>query len=107
MLGVSEERFWDSTPVELEPYRKMDEMQQQRLDQQMWMMGAYVTNAVSVAVSNALNGKKSRAKYLSEPFMMSEKRERELTPEQELLRFQAWAVVYNENFKRSHGGQGK
>lgn len=107
MLGVSEERFWDSTPVELEPYRKMDEMLQQRLDQQMWMMGAYVTNAVGVAVSNALNGKKSRAKYLGEPFSASEKRERERTPEDDLLRFTAWVAVWNENFIRTHGGQGE
>ena len=57
MLGISEERFWDSIPVELEPYREMDKMQQERLDYQMWQMGAYVTKAVSVAVDNVLNGK--------------------------------------------------
>lgn len=107
MLGVGEERFWESTPVELEPYRKMDEMQQERLDNQMWMMGAYVTHAVGVAVSNALNGKKSRAKYLSEPFSVTEKRERERTPEDDLLRFSAWVAVYNDNFIRTHGGQGE
>lgn len=108
MLGVSEERFWESIPVELEPYRKMDEMQQERLDYNMWLMGAYVSNAVSVAVSNALNGKKSKAKYLSEPFSAAEKREQERTPMDDFNRFAAWAVVYNENFKRRQGlGQGE
>ena len=106
MLGVSEEHFWDSAPVELEPYRKMDEMQQERQDYQMWLMGAYVTHAVGVAVSNALNGKKSKAHYLDKPFALSEKEERERTPEDDFLRFSAWAVVYNENFRRTHERQG-
>lgn len=99
MLGVSEEKFWESIPIELEPYRKMDEMRQERLDSNMWLMGLYVTNAVGVAVSNALNGKKSKAKYLSEPILRTEKRESEKTPMDDFNRFAAWAVVYNENFK--------
>lgn len=106
MLGVSEERFWEAIPVELEPYRKMDAMQQERLDYQMWMMGAYVSNAVGVAVSSALNGKKSRARYLEKPFSAMEREERERTPEDELLRFSAWAAVWNENFIKTHEGQG-
>ena len=85
----------------------MDEMQQERQDYQMWMMGAYVTHAVGVAVSNALNGRKSKAKYLSEPFSLSEKKERERTPKDDLIKFSAWAAVYNENFRRKHGGQGE
>ena len=84
----------------------MGEMQEEQLDYHMWLMGLYVTNAVGVAVSNALNGKKSRAKYLSEPIMRTDKRQQESTPEDDFNRFCAWAVVYNENF-RSKNGQGK
>lgn len=77
----------------------MDEMKQERLDSNMWLMGLYVTNAVSVAVSNALNGKKSKAKYLKEPILQTEKRQQESTPKDDFNKFCAWAVVYNENFK--------
>ncbi len=99
MLGVSEEKFWDSIPVELEPYRDMDEMQQKRLDYQMWQMGAYVTKAVSVAVDNVLNGRKSHAKYFEKPFSA----EAEEDEASDFQRFAAWATVYNENFKRKNG----
>lgn len=102
MLGVDEEKFWESVPNDLEPYRKMDEMQQERLDYNMWLMGLYVTNAVGVAVSNALNGKKSKARYLKEPILRSEKRGIESTPEDDFTRFAAWAIVYNENFRRKN-----
>ena len=57
MLGVSEEKFWESIPVELEPYRDMDEMQQKRLDYQMWQMGAYITKATAVATKKFAHSK--------------------------------------------------
>lgn len=84
----------------------MGKMQEEQLDYNMWLMGMYVVNAVGVAVSNALNGKKSKAKYLSEPISRTEKRKQDNTPEQDFNKFCAWAVVYNENFRRKNG-QGK
>lgn len=103
MLGMPEEKFWDSNPKEVEPYRKMDEMQQQRLDYNMWLMGAYVTNAVGVAVSNALGGKKSHAKYLAEPFSVTVKEHEQSNPKDDFQKFSAWAVVYNEQFQKKNG----
>ena len=88
------------------PYRRMEEMRQERVDYEMWMMGMYITNAVGVAVSNAMNGKKSKAKYLKEPILKTEKREQKRTPEDDFLRFSAWVAVYNENF-RLRNRQGK
>lgn len=87
--------------MELEPYRDMDKMMQDRLDYQMWMMGAYVTKAVSVAVDNVLNGKKSRSKYLERPFSAEEEVEQD--PMTEFNRFTAWVAVYNDNFKKQNG----
>ncbi len=101
MLGISEENFWESIPVELEPYRDMDKMQQERIDYQMWQMGAYITKAVSVAVDNVLNGRKARSRYFEKPF--SAEIEEENTPEKDFQRFSAWATVFNEQFKRRNG----
>jgi hypothetical protein len=101
MLGVDEDKFWDSTPVEMEPYRKMDKLRLERNDYEMWVMGMYVTNAVTVAVSNALGGRKSKAKYLDKPILSAE--QEEYDPELELRRFEAWAAVYNEIFKAKQG----
>lgn len=103
MLGVSESHFWDSTPEELKPYRKMDEIQEERLDYHMWMMGNYVLSAVQTAVSGVLAGNKSRAKYLEEPLLRKAKEEKQPDPEADFLKFSAWAVVFNENFKSQKG----
>jgi len=103
MLGVSESHFWDSTPKELEPYRKMDEMRQERKDYEMWMMGQYVLSAVQTAVSGVLAGKKSKAKYVEQPIMQTIKEEKKPNPQADFTKFCAWAVVFNENFKPSKG----
>lgn len=101
LIGVSEGHFWESSPKDLEPYVEADNMREKRLDQHMWLMGIYINNAVGVAVSKALSGSKSRAKYLERPFS-EEAFIEDRTPKENFDRFSAWAVAYNENFKRTH-----
>lgn len=72
---------------------------QKRRDFDMWRMGAYVTNAVGVAVSNALGGSKSRAKYIDKPFFMNEEITEKASPKDDFNKFSAWAVVFNEQFE--------
>ncbi len=100
-IGVSEEHFWESSPKDLEPYIESHNMRERLLDQHMWLMGIYINNAVGVAVSRALNGSKSRAKYLERPFSEEPDIE-ERTPQENFARFSAWAIAYNDNFTRTH-----
>lgn len=44
-------------------------MRRKRMDEDMWRNGIYTMSAVSTAVSRALNGRKSRAKYVEEPML--------------------------------------
>ena len=82
MIGVSKEEFMDSTPKELEPYKKAYEYKQKEKDCDMWQMGIYVLNAVSVAVNGALIGKKYKGEYLKKPLMLEkEDHEEEITEE--------------------------
>lgn len=96
---MSKEEFFDSTPVELQPYLDAHNMEARRLDTQMWQMGIYVLNAVSVAVSRAISGRKSHADYMSKPmYMLSDEKEHDAQMT-DAERFQAWAIAYNsKNF---------
>ena len=100
MIGVAESYFWDSTPKELEPYRKMDEMREKRIDYHNWMLGQYVLSAVSTAVSGVLAGKKSKAKYIEQPIMQEIMEREEADPKRDFNLFSAWAVVFNERFEK-------
>lgn len=77
-IGVSEEKFWDSTPYDLEPYMKAYKLKRKVADVEAWQFNMYTMCAVQTAVANVLVGKKSKAKYLEEPFSQtSEKRKQE------------------------------
>ncbi len=102
MIGVLESKFWDSTPKELEPYRKMDELNEKRIDYHNWMLGQYILSAVSTAVSGVLAGKKSKAKYIETPILQEIMGQEEQMPDpkRDFNRFSAWAVVFNERFEK-------
>lgn len=68
-IGISKERFDDSTPNDLQYDFKAYELKRKRMDEDMWRNGIYTMSAVSTAVSRALNGRKSRAKYVDEPML--------------------------------------
>ena len=105
MLGVTESHFWDSTPNELQPYVKMDELRMERLDALMWQMGAYVADAVISSVDKVLNGRKSKANYAKEPFMQSQKKAKEQNSDAlNFARFAEWATVYNQTFFKDRQG---
>lgn len=74
MMGVSFERFMDSCPKELKPYDMAFEKQALHMDEQMWRMGLYVSNAVEFAVGRVLNGKKFHGKYIEEPILLTAKK---------------------------------
>ena len=68
-MGVSEEKFWDSTPKSLEVYAKADLIRRKNEDEALYRNGLYTLNAVMVVVDRALSGRKARAKYLDEPLL--------------------------------------
>ena len=67
-IGVSKERFMDGCPTDLRPYIEAQKMRQNMQDEQMWMMGNYVREAVSVSIENCF-AKRPKAKYYKEPVL--------------------------------------
>lgn len=48
------------------------------IDSLSWLLGAYINNAVCVAIDHSFNGKKATSKYLEKPFMQEEKNKKEV-----------------------------
>lgn len=76
-IGVSEEKFWDSTPYDLEPYLDAYKLKQRQWDAQAWQYNMYTMCAVQTAVATVLVGKKTKAKYLDKPFLQDVQEEQE------------------------------
>lgn len=68
-IGVSEDKFWESTPYDLEPYMKAYKITRKSNDAEAWQHNLYTMCAVHTAVANVLFGKKSKAEYVKEPFL--------------------------------------
>ena len=75
-IGVPEEKFWDSTPYDLEPYLEAHKLRQEQSDIKSWQFNMYTMCAVQTAVANVLLGKKSKAKYFDKPFIEMVKKEK-------------------------------
>lgn len=76
-IGVSEEKFWDSTPYDLEPYMEAYNLKRKVSDAEAWQFNMYTMCAVQTAVANVLIGKKSKAEYLKEPFSQTAEKQKQ------------------------------
>ena len=101
-IGVDYERFMSSCPKELEPFVEAERLRILKRDEDMWVMGMYVQNAVSVAVEHCLAGKKAKSQYLKLP--LREKMEEENKISEEKLQrqreqFVAQLMIMKTNFE--------
>lgn len=75
-LGMSEEQYWDRDSTLVVAYRKAEEFKTNRKNQEMWLQGAYIYEALG-RVSPLLHAFAKKGTkpvpYLAEPFAISEK----------------------------------
>lgn len=90
-MGITPEQFWKMNPRMLEPYYEAERIKEERLDHQMWMMGAYVFEAVQTSIGNAFRGKGKKAQpYRDRPFSQDIKEERgEISEEEKMQKVHA------------------
>lgn len=68
VYGMSYDEFWYGKPELAVAYRKAHRLRIEQTNQQLWLQGLYVFNAVSVAIGNALS--KHKQKYIQEPIQI-------------------------------------
>lgn len=70
-LGMSPREYWEEDPALALAYVRAEQLRKQRTSDELWLLGAYVFEAVSVVAYNALRDKKKGQKakgYLDEPW---------------------------------------
>lgn len=96
------EQFWYGEPHLCETYRKLNRLRIEQKNQELWMQGLYIYDAVGAALSNAF-GKK--ANYLKEPIRLFPKTELEDEIEKEKTRrklvesLNQWKKAFEANQK--------
>lgn len=83
---MSYDQFWHGDPMLAKAYRRAHDYQNEQRNQEMWMQGMYIYDAVAVAISNAFGGKSAKKqKYFAKPIDLGlhEKTEQEKKRDEE------------------------
>lgn len=108
-IGASEERVLNGTPKDLEPYEKAYKKHLEDVESEAWLYGAYNYTAFSVVMANSFSKGSKKAEYPQQPFFMEDKNntETEISTKEHANRFMAWAICFNDNFRRKQEGNQK
>lgn len=111
MLGMSIDDYWNGDPQLAKYYRKSDKLKQQRMNEQLWLQGLYIYEAISdlapILQAFAKKGTKARP-YPEKPYPMGaeetgEPREEVHADEQErkgLEFMKAFMAANNAKYKK-------
>jgi hypothetical protein len=68
-IGMSSAEYWEGDPSLTRYYRKAYKIRQDEINNNAWLQGLYIYDAISTALHNALRGKNSKAKeYAKQPY---------------------------------------
>lgn len=102
-MGMTYEQFWLDDPKLVIAYRRADEIRKRRMNEELWLNGIYMTEAIAATVGNMFT-KGQKHKYPSEPkpITKSELEERRIREQKALeerikARFTARALAINAN----------
>lgn len=75
-IGMTEEQYWDRDSTLVKSYRKAEELRKERVNQEMWLQGMYIYDAISrlspILRAFAKKGTKAQP-YTEEPYPISKK----------------------------------
>ena len=85
-IGMTAEQFWDGDPNLVKYYRQADEMRIERKNQELWLQGLYIYDALCdvapILQAMAKKGTKARP-YPEQPYAITEKQRKRDIAEKE------------------------
>ena len=103
-IGMSYAEYWAGDSSLVRYYRKAYRIKQEEINNNAWLQGMYIYDAVSTALHNALRGmgkQKTPAKdYAKQPYALNNKDKTEAEKVKEVEIEQEKAAAWMENFVR-------
>ena len=94
------EQYWESDPMLAKYFRQADEMKNERKNQELWLQGLYVYNALT-AIMPVKKGAE-QPKYPDKPFTISEKQRKREKLEEEKAKFEKGKMVVERFMSRTN-----
>ena len=84
-IGMSYAEYWEGDPALARYYRKAYQIKQEEINNNAWLQGLYIYDAVSTAMHNALRDKKTRIReYAKQPYDFKNREKTEAEKAKEL-----------------------
>lgn len=99
-LGMSAEDYWDGDPAWAKSYREAEKLQYEKMNQQLWLQGMYIYDAlckVSPILHAFAKGGTKPTPYPEEPYALT-KKENEKREEEKVVKQMKAAQSYMEQF---------
>lgn len=98
---MSATEYWDGDCFLTVAYRKAWELKQEQKSRDYWLMGRYVHDAVVCAypVLNPFSKEKQTLPYVSEPYPVTEKMQKQHEEREKQKQYQAW-IDYLSSFEK-------
>ena len=108
-IGMTPAEYWEGDPKLALYYRRAYRIKQEQFNNNAWLQGMYIYDAVSTALHNALRGmgktKPPAKDYAKQPYELFKK---EKTPQEKALEVQKeqekaalWMESFVQNYKRA------
>ena len=105
-IGMSYAEYWEGDPALARYYRKAYQIKQEEINNNAWLQGLYIYDAVSTAMHNALRDKKTRIReYAKQPYDFKNREKTEAEKAKEVAIEQQKAAAWMENFVRINKSQ--
>lgn len=108
-IGMSYAEYWEGDPSLARYYRKAYLIKQEEINNNAWLQGLYIYDAISTALHNALRGfgksKTPARDYAKQPYNFNNKEKTEAEKAKEVAIEQEKAAAWMENFVRINQSQ--
>lgn len=97
-IGMTYEEYWYGDPLMVRAFYKADKLRRERTDEEAWLYGLYVLNALNATVGNMFRKSGQPAEYPKEPFLIQKQREERERSEREKEQEAIWARAWMSQF---------
>lgn len=102
-IGMTYEQYWYDDPLMVRAFYKAEKLRQERIDEEAWLGGFYMMNALNATVGNMFRKPGSiPAEYPKEPYTLTKRREEERERKEKAKEQEAtWALAWMNSFVRA------
>lgn len=97
-IGMTYEQYWYGDPLMVRAFYKAEQLRQQRMNEQAWLIGAYTYRALDSTVGNMMRKKGAKpSEYPEKPVELVKQEETKAEKEEREDQEEVYALAYMTN----------